>query len=268
MKKILLLCFVTVLLLSGCSAENTSSDVSSEKDVSASVSGYEVIDHIDPIYNDDVKYEKSTGNYANVNRSVLGKTDNLRMDYLSLPAIEEVTNEQLSQSIKNDAIKLSVTTANLGKGAKKGIKMEFIQNSTWGQAILAHKLETPLANGLTEEMLIDPVDGSLEAYQGIRFYLHLKRPNGRAYSICKFRLMFGAFYNYRSIYEKSVIIPDGDYDGYIDIPFAEMQNGYNQKPGASVSKIDYFGFNVSLEGSIEGAEVTVSDFMAYREMFW
>ena len=47
-----------------------------------------------------------------------------------------------------------------------------------------------------------------------------------------------------------------------------MKNGYNQKSGASVKKIDYFGFNVSLEGSIEGAEVYVSDFQAYREMFW
>lgn len=271
MKRILLILLAVGLFLSGCGNSDTQGGNSAPyEDENYTKTEYEIIENIDPVIVDSPEYNGNTASYENANREVLANSNDLKTDTLSLPDIEQFTQEQLDKSIKSDGIKLSMSSdvSHLGEGAKKAIKMEFVQNVTWDQVVLAYKLDKPLANGLTEGILLDPVPESLEAYQGIRFYVDLNRPEGREYSICKLRFMFGSFSNYRSIYEYSCIMPDGDYKGYIDIPFNEMKNGYNQKIGASVTKIDYFGFNVSLEGSVEGMEVYVSDFQAYREMFW
>lgn len=265
---------VVILFLMGCNngenkpKEETDKLVVSEEN--SSKAKYEVIESIPPIIVEGAEYNGDTVSYDGINRDVLAKSDDLKTDTLPLPDIEQLTKKQIDKSIKSDGIKISMSSdsSHLGKGAKKAIKFEFDKNVTWGQVIFAEKLEKPLANGLTEGVLLDPVPESLEAYQGIRFYVDLNRPEGREYSICKLRFMFGSFSNYRSIYEYSYIMPDGDYKGYIEIPFKDMKNGYNQKIGASVTKIDYFGFNISLEGSVEGMEVYLSDFMASREMFW
>lgn len=273
MKKVLLCALSLCLILSGCAA-NQSKDTETNKSEDVSSGGkkekYEVIESIEPIIVESPEYTGAEASYDGVNREVLAGSGDLKMDYISLPNIEGLTDEQIGKAINSDAIKLSMVADpnHMGKGAKKALKLEFTQNITWGQTILAYELDEPLANGLKEGILLDPVDESLEAYQGIRFYVDFKRPAGREYSLCKLRFMFGSFSNYRSIYEYSYVMPDGDYKGYIDIPFDQMKNGYNQKTGVSVKKIDYFGFNVSLEGSIEGAEVYLSDFQAYREMFW
>ena len=271
MKKVLLLALALCLLLSGCAAAtDTVSEPEKETSSGNHKEKYEVIESIEPIIVESPDYSGNEASYDGVSREVLAESDDLKVDYISLPNIEQLTQQQLDKAINSDAIKLSMSadSKHMSPNARKALKMEFTQNITWGQTILATKLDTPLANGLTEGILLDPVDDSLEAYQGIRFYVDFKRPEGREYSICKLRFMFGSFSNYRSIYEYSYVLPDGDYKGYIEVPFAEMKNGYNQKSGASVKKIDYFGFNVSLEGSIEGAEVYLSDFQAYREMFW
>lgn len=202
---------------------------------------------------------------------VIRRPEDLRMDYLRLSNMDMVTQELLDQSIKTATLKLTPTAdpSLLGPGAAAGIRFHFTGNTTWEQVILAKKRAEPLSNGISEEVLIDPVEGSLNAYEGIRFYCSLERAEGRRTALTKLRFTMGAWSSgYRTMYEYTYIFPEGDYAGYIEIPFADMVNGYNQNPGCDKNTIDYFSFNVSTEGSLEDMQLCVSDFEAYRQIFW
>jgi hypothetical protein len=138
-----------------------------------------------------------------------------------------------------------------------------------GQVMFSEKLAEKLPNGLDEAVVLDPVDGSLAAYEGIRMYVKIKRPAGKTYSRLNMRFFNGSYSYYRQFSEITVTLPDGDYEGYIECPFSEFVSGYNKEVKANNKHdISFFGFNISMEGNPEGLEVYVSDFGAYREMYW
>lgn len=208
--------------------------------------------------------------YDGVDRNVLASKDQLKMDYKKLPDIEGITPAQIKKCMLSDGMEVSVTKSSeyKAKGAKAAIKMTVNKNKSSGQVIFAEKLAEPLPNGLDEAIVLDPVDGSLEGYEGIRYYVKVKRPEGKQYSELKLRFFFGSYSYYRSSYEYTVSLPDGDFEGYITVPFEEMVNSYNGTPGAKITNIAFFAFNINLEGNAEGLEVYVSDFEAYRELYW
>lgn len=208
--------------------------------------------------------------YDGVDRTVLGSTDNLKLDYKKLPDIENITPEQIKKCMISDGMEVSVTkdAKYKAKDAKAAIKMTVVKNKASGQVIFAEKLKTPLSNGLDEAIVLDPVDGSLEGYEGIRFFLKVKRPEGKTYSELKLRFFFGSYSYYRSMYEYTTVLPEGDFEGYIEVPFDQMVNGYNGNTAVSITNIAYFAFNMALEGNAEGLEAYVSDFQAYRELYW
>lgn len=291
MKRILMLAMALVLLLSGCgtatgnagdkdtsseSTPPTSSIESSETEEVSSDTTESVVStptaSSTPESTDTVPDATTQGNsYAGVTRATLGSKEDIRMDYKPLPDIESITAEQIAKCMLADGTVVTTTTdpACKAKGAKVAIKLGVNKNKNSGQVIFAEKLKEKLPNGLDEAVVLDPVDGSLAAYEGIRYYVKVKRPEGKKYSELKLRFFFGSYSYYRSMYEHTVTLPDGDFEGYITVPFAEMNNGYNpEKLGASVGNIMYFAFNFNLEGNCEGLELYVSDFQAYREMYW
>lgn len=282
LKRILILGVCLVLLLAGCGQVAESSDQSStdsgssiqstvtpSDETSSDVSSDDVSSNQGS--SEDVSSDSKGNSYEGVDREVLGSKDKLKTDLKPLPDIENLTEAQLAKCMISAGTKVSMTkdAAYKAKDAKAAIKFEFLENRVSGQAIFAEKLAEKLPNGLDEAIVLDPVDGSLEGYEGIRYYVKVKRPEGKAYSEMKMRFFFGSYSYYRSMYEYTTVLPDGDFEGYIYVPFNEMVSGYDtSKKAVSIANIAYFAFNVQLEGNIQGTEVYVSDFAAYREMYW
>ncbi len=268
MKRLLLLGICIAVFLSGCSGADTaqSEPSASNSSIPSEQSAVETASQDTA----DISGNAKDNAYDGVDRTVLGSIDQLKTDYKKLPDIENITQAQIDKCMLSDGMAVSVTkdAKYKAKGANAAIKMTVVKNKAAGQVIFAEKLKEPLANGLDEAIVLDPVDGSLEGYEGIRFYLKLKRPEGKTYSELKLRFFFGSYSYYRSMYEYTVVLPDGDFDGYVEVPFDEMVNGYNGKKAVSITNIAYFAFNISLEGNAEGLEAYVSDFQAYRELYW
>ncbi len=265
MKRLLILGMCFAVLLVGCGETDVSSNPKKgETTVNSSM------------LNEQTESENHTASsvpensYDGIDREVLGSIDNLKMDYKRLPDIESITPAQIEKCMKADGTVVSVTKASEYKSpnADAAIKITVDKNKSSGQIIFAEKLKEPLSNGLDEAIVLDPVDGSLEGYEGIRYYLKVKRPEGKKYSELKVRFFFGSYSYYRSMYEYTVTLPDGDFEGYVTVPFDEMVNGYNGKTAVSITNIAYFAFNIQLEGNAEGLEAYVSDFQAYRELYW
>ena len=288
MKRVLLSALALILLLSGCGTQNVISDgKDTPNDVTPPTSSIESSETEDVSSNtDSSSVETPTTSskpqatdtdttplniYNGVDRKTLGSKEDVRMDYKPLPDIESITDAQIAKCMLSDGAVVTTTTdpAYKAKGAKAAIKMTVNKNKAAGQVIFAEKLKQKLPNGLDEAIVLDPVDGSLAGYDGIRYYVKVKRPEGKKYSELKLRFFFGSYSYYRSMYEYTSTLPEGDFEGYIEVPFAEMNNGYKPEMlGASVGNIAYFAFNYNLEGNAEGLEIYVSDFQAYREMYW
>ena len=267
MKRLLILGVCMAVFLAGCGGTNvtdkpddtvTSENSSTQSEPSADVNSTQVAGNA------------KDNAYDGVDRTVLGSADKLKTDFKRLPDIESITPAQIAKCMISDGCEVSVTkdAKYKAKGADAAIKMTVVKNKASGQVIFAEKLKEKLANGLDEAIVLDPVDGSLEGYEGIRFYLKLKRPEGKKYSELKLRFFFGSYSYYRSMYEYTVTLPDGDYDDYIEVPFDQMVNGYNGNTAVSITNIAYFAFNITLEGNAEGLEAYFSDFAAYRELYW
>ncbi len=288
MKRVLLSALALILLLSGCGTQNvTSNGKDTPSDVTpptSSIESSETTDVSQDTDNSSVQTptapstpqlddtdDTPLNTYNGVTRATLGSKTDVRMDYKPLPDIESITDAQIAKCMLADGTVVTTTTdpACKAKGAKAAIKLGVNKNKNSGQVIFAEKLKEKLPNGLDEAVVLDPVDGSLAGYDGIRYYVKVKRPEGKKYSELKLRFFFGSYSYYRSMYEHTVTLPEGDFEGYITVPFAEMNNGYSpEKLGASVGNIMYFAFNFNLEGNCEGLELYVSDFQAYREMYW
>ncbi len=289
MKRVLLSALALILLLSGCGTQNVTSDgKDTPNDVTPPTSSIESSETTDvssdtenssvstPATSTDSQVSQESDTtpltiYDGVNRTTLGSKADVRMDYKPLPDIENITADQIAKCMLADGTVVTTTTdpACKAKGAKAAIKLGVNKNKNSGQVIFAEKLKEKLPNGLDEAIVLDPVEGSLAAYEGIRYYVKVKRPEGKKYSELKLRFFFGKYTYYRSMYEYTVTLPEGDFEGYIDVPFAKMNNGYNpEKLGAAVGDIMYFAFNFNLEGNAEGLELYVPDFQAYREMYW
>lgn len=262
MKRLLILGICLSLLLVGCGLKDSSSSSENESStVNSSINSEKV---------DNSNTSKSENSYKDVEREVLASPDQLKKDYLRLPAIEGITQEQINKCMVADGTVVSVTKSPEHKSpnADSAIKITVNKNKSSAQIIFAEKLKEPLSNGLDEAIVLDPVDGSLEGYEGIRYYLKVKRPEGKKYSELKVRFFFGGYSYYRSMYEYTTTLPAGDFEGYVEIPFDEMINGYNGNKAVSITNIAYFAFNIQLEGNAEDLEFYVSDFQAYRELYW
>lgn len=275
MKRLLLLGICISLLLAGCGGtdvvstpDKASSAVNSSSETEQSVGQTDTPST--PEVDSTVTESTVKNSYEGVDRTVLGSIDQLKMDYKKLPDIEGITPAQIEKCMLSDGMEVSVTKDPAFKApdATAAIKMTVNKNKASGQVIFAEKLKEPLSNGLDEAIVLDPVDGSLEGYEGIRYFVKVKRPEGKKYSELKIRFFFGSYSYYRSMYEYTVTLPDGDFEGYIDVPFKEMVNGYNGNTAVSITNIAYFAFNIQLEGNAEDLEVYVSDFQAYRELYW
>ena len=271
MKRFLLIGVCIAVVLCGCGGADTTQKLSSEQSaLSSSIPNEQTADKTASQSSADIPGNEKDNAYDGVERTVLGSIDQLKTDYKKLPDIENITQAQIDKCMISDGMQVSVTkdARYKAKGANAAIKMTVVKNKASGQVIFAEKLKEPLSNGLDEAIVLDPVDGSLEGYEGIRFYLKLKRPEGKTYSELKLRFFFGSYSYYRSMYEYTTVLPDGDFEGYIEVPFDEMVNGYNGTKAVSITNIAYFAFNILLEGNAEGLEAYVSDFQAYRELYW
>lgn len=202
--------------------------------------------------------------YEGVDRNVLGSATDIRRDIKALPAMVTITPEQIAKCMGGQMASVVTGKEYAAPGQTKAIKL-----SGAGQVMFSEKLAEKLPNGLDEAVVLDPVDGSLAAYEGIRMYIKIKRPAGKTYSRINMRFFNGSYSYYRQFSEITVTLPDGDYEGYIECPFSEFVSGYNKEVKANNKHdISFFGFNISMEGNPEGLEVYVSDFGAYREMYW
>ncbi len=210
--------------------------------------------------------------YESVDRTVLASKDELKLDVKRLPNIEKITAEQIAKCMITEDMPVTITTdpAFKAKDADAALKFTFNKNMGGGQAIFAEKLKEKLPNGLDEAVVLDPVDEmSLSDYEGIRYYAKIKRPDGKKYSQLTIRFFFGTYSYYRLMYQYTSTVPEGDFEGYIYVPFEEMVSGYNtEKKACNTNNISFFAFNIALEGNAEGLEVYLSDFGAYREKFW
>lgn len=274
----LVVCFA--LLFSGCGESKTQSDTDKVTidEITSTQSTNDVTSNeiSSPQSSQSVSQNESSQTtvaknpYSGVERTVLASKNQLKMDCKKLPDIEGITQEQINKCMLSDGMVVTVTNSSefKAKDAKAAIKMTVNKNKGSGQVIFAEKLAKPLSNGLDEAIVLDPVDGSLEGYEGIRYYVKVKRPEGKKYSELKLRFFFGSYSYYRSMYEYTTTLPDGDFEGYITVPFSEMVNGYNGNTAVSITNIAYFAFNMNLEGNAEGLEIYVSDFQAYRELYW
>ena len=265
MKRLLILGLSLSLMLVGCGEnDNASSTESTNKTIVSANSSI----NDEQVENSNTSKVENT--YQDVDREVLASPDQLKKDYKRLPEIEGITKEQIDKCMIADGTVVSVTDSPEYKspGADKAIKITVNKNKSSAQVIFAEKLKEPLANGLDEAIVLDPVDGSLEGYEGIRFFLKVKRPEGKTHSELKIRFFFGSYSYYRSMYEYTTVLPSGDYEGYVEVPFDEMLNGYNGNKAVSITNIAYFAFNIQLEGNAENLETYISDFQAYRELYW
>jgi len=262
LKRLLVLGVCLSLFLAGCGKIDNESKV---ENTSSAANSSIINEQVD---NQTVSVKENS--YENVDREVLGSVDQLKTDYKRLPDIEKITQAQIDKCMLADGTVVSVTDSPEHKSpnADAAIKITVNKNKSSAQVIFAEKLAEPLSNGLDEAIVLDPVDGSLEGYEGIRYYLKVKRPEGKKYSELKVRFFFGGYSYYRSMYEHTVTLPSGDFEGYIDVPFDEMVNGYNGNKAVSITNIAYFAFNIQLEGNAEDLEFYVSDFQAYRELYW
>ncbi|MBR7133182.1 MAG: hypothetical protein IKD04_06575 [Clostridia bacterium] len=280
MKKILAFTAAMVFLLSGCGSDSHISDGKPLNDSTASTqassiestpSSQDGVTSKPTSYETETLEEVKTNAYASVDRTVLATPDELELDVKRLPNIESITAEQIAKCMITPEMPVTTVTdsAYKAKGADAALKFIFSTNMGGGQALFAEKLKEPLSNGLDEAVVLDPVDESLSDYEGIRYYAKIKRPEGKKYSQLTIRFIFGTYSYYRLMYQYTTTLPEGDFEGYIYVPFDEMVSGYNtEKKACNPNNISFFGFNIALEGNAEGLEVYLSDFGAYREKFW
>lgn len=279
MKKLSALMLVLLLMLSGCTSAKLTPDYTSGTDGTAPTSSQENTEStsdgtavLEYTVGEPTIEEAKKDTYDSVNRSVLADVDELKLDVKRLPNIEKITAEQISKCMITEDMPVTTTTdpAFKANGADAALKFTFNKNMGGGQAIFAEKLKEKLPNGLDEAVVLDPVDEmSLSDYEGIRYYAKIKRPDGKKYSKLTIRFFFGTYSYYRLMYQYTSTVPEGDFEGYIYVPFNEMVSGYdNTKKACNTNNIAFFAFNIALEGNAEGLEVYLSDFGAYRDKFW
>ena len=196
----------------------------------------------------------------------------IRIETLPLTAFDTVVQEQLDQATTSSGMRLFVETdvKRLAEGKKAGIRMDYIGELSWAQTIFARRLSAPVNGSVTEEVMIDPTTQPLTAYDGIRFWVDVKRPAGKEAMNLELIFFMGHWTTYRVMYQYSVFLPEGDYTGYITVPFGEMVSGYDTETKVcDKENIDYFAFKlVASKKQVAGIQISVSDFSAYREVFW
>lgn len=196
----------------------------------------------------------------------------ISIETLPLTSFDSVTQEQLDQATTSSGMRLFIETeaTRLAENKKTGILLDYIGELSWAQTILAKRLNTPVNGSVTEELMIDPTTQPLTAYDGIRFWVDVKRPAGKETMNLEFIFFMGHWTTYRVMYQYSVFLPEGDYTGYITVPFNEMVSGYDTDTKmCDKENIDYFAFKlVASRAQVAGIQITVSDFSAYREVFW
>ena len=193
-------------------------------------------------------------------------------EYISLTNLNAVSQDLLDRTITSSGMRLKSTTdaSLLAENAKSGILMDYIGQLSWAQTILGQKLDKPNASGVKEGVLIDPSEEPLTSYDGVRFWANVKRPAGKETMHLQLIFFMGYWSTYRAGYQYSIILPDGDFEGYLTIPFDEMVNEYDTSTKAcNKETIDYFAFKlVATKNEVVGVQIAVSDFSAYREVFW
>ncbi len=274
MKKTAILTLLMVLLLTACGKAQTSSDSSVSPEGGEVSAKIEAVDMGEPLEG-DLLSPVTTENETAGEESIIAAKDALKRENVRLPEFEKMTDKMISDAVYNDdAIRVSMVKDKkyLAPDAEAALKMKFY-GGKYGQFIGMRALDERSPDGATEEVVHDPVPDSLEAYEGIRFWLQLEATteNNPAYEVVFF---MGALANgdnntkYRTMYECKVNVPAG-YKGYVECPFEQFTNYYNGKKAVSLKTVDYFAVKLTADnGDTAGTEAYVSGFQAYRDIFW
>ncbi|MDD2361927.1 MAG: hypothetical protein PHH84_03065 [Oscillospiraceae bacterium] len=257
------------MIMSGCG--NGDSEVSSDSKVTSTSDTNQQTETTVSESTTVKKTVTSTTTKPSKGESIIGNVSDLRTEYKRLPNFEKLSQAQLEQVISRaDITKLSISKdkAHIAKGANAAIKFEYISTSSWAQTIFAKKLDKPLSNGAGETFIIDPVEEPLDGYKGLRFWIDLTRPEGKATEKMELVFFMGNWSaGYRSDNQYTVTLPDNNYKGYITLPFDKFVNGY--KPDTlqcNKTTIDYFAFKL-LTPNVKDTVIYISGFQAYREVF-
>ena len=274
MKRTAILTMLIVLLLTACGKTDTSSGshtASGGEEIGGKIAA---IDMGAPLEG-ELLNPATTENEGAGSGSILAEKDALKRENIRLPEFEKMTDKMISDAVYNDdAIRVSMVNEKkyLAPDAETALKMKFY-GGKYGQFIGMRSLDERSPDGATEEVVHDPVPDSLEAYEGIRFWLHLENTaeNKPAYEVVFF---MGALANgdnntkYRTMYECKVNVPAG-YKGYVECPFEQFTNYYNGQKAVSLKTVDYFAVKLTAyNGDTTGTEAYISGFQVYRDIFW
>jgi len=268
-----------LLLLTSCNGQEPgdtssapSSDVSSGPPSDAPAS---VINMGEPLTTDPVTPLTVDGNGTGSTSIIVGKNA-LRREQVRLPEFEQMTTDMIMDAVYNDdAVRVSMVKERefLASDAVAALKIK-CYGGKYGQFISMRGLDQTSPDGANEEVVHDPVPDTLEAYEGIRFWLNIV-PNTENKPGFEVVFFMGTLANgdnntkYRSMYECKVTVPPGGYRGYVEFPFEEFTNYYNGQKAVNKRAVDYFAVKLTADNeNIAGVDVYVSGFQAYRDIFW
>ena len=280
MKKTVVIWIAAFLILftsCGGGGQGASSSASSKNEVSSGAPdkiGAAEIVNMGELPKTDLVTPVTVENSQVGDAAIIADRDALHRETVRLPEFESMTTEMIEDAVYNDdAIRVSMVSQRefLAVDAVAALKMKFY-GGKYAQFIGMRGLDERTPDGANEQVVHDPVPESLDAYEGIRFWLHLasNTDNNPGFEVVFF---MGALANgdngkYRTMYECKVNVPAG-FKGYVECPFENFTNYYNGQKAVSKQSIDYFAVKMTADnGNTAGIDAYVSGFQAYRDIFW